>query len=289
MGRIIVYTHQYDAFTRLRWGMPPLVGRYLLHSILREAEALGHSWKVVRGPKRERGDMAVLHVDATVVAPEYLELARDFPVALNFKTTDVSKRRISGALLSRTEDWRGPVIVKSNLNFAGAKEMAHNRSARRRGQAIPYPTATEFSEYQIFESMAEVPDDVWRDPGRIVERFLPEREGDAYAMRVWVFLGDRERCLRHLSREPIIKGRNTVSMTEAEVPAKLREVRRRLGFDYGKFDYVEHDGEPILLDANRTPGIPGRIADPGVARSFGFALHDMLRARSPAAAYAALA
>jgi hypothetical protein len=33
--------------------------------------------------------------------------------------------------------------------------------------------------------------------------------------------------------------------------------REALGFDYGKFDYVEHDGEPILLDANKTPTFRG--------------------------------
>ena len=30
--------------------------------------------------------------------------------------------------------------------------------------------------------------------------------------------------------------------------------RRDLGFDYGKFDYVIHEGRAILLDANSTPG-----------------------------------
>jgi hypothetical protein len=29
--------------------------------------------------------------------------------------------------------------------------------------------------------------------------------------------------------------------------------RARLGFDYGKFDFVIHEGQAVLLDANRTP------------------------------------
>lgn len=28
----------------------------------------------------------------------------------------------------------------------------------------------------------------------------------------------------------------------------------RLGFDYGKFDFVMHEGRAVLLDANKTPG-----------------------------------
>ena len=38
------------------------------------------------------------------------------------------------------------------------------------------------------------------------------------------------------------------------MPVEIAEERRRLGFDYGKFDFVVHGGRPILLDANRTPG-----------------------------------
>jgi hypothetical protein len=32
------------------------------------------------------------------------------------------------------------------------------------------------------------------------------------------------------------------------------QARKRLNFDYGKFDYVVHDGQPVLLDANKTTG-----------------------------------
>jgi hypothetical protein len=73
-------------------------------------------------------------------------------------------------------------------------------------------------------------------------------------MRVCLFMGAYERCMRHISRSPIIKAANTLRIEPVDVHPALREKRRRLGFDYGKFDYVEHDGEAILLDANRTPG-----------------------------------
>ena len=38
------------------------------------------------------------------------------------------------------------------------------------------------------------------------------------------------------------------------VPEELRQTRRQLGFDYGKFDYGVVNGEVVLYDANRTPG-----------------------------------
>ena len=40
-----------------------------------------------------------------------------------------------------------------------------------------------------------------------------------------------------------------------EVPDELRQIRRELKFDYGKFDYTMVDGRPVLFDANRTPTI----------------------------------
>jgi hypothetical protein len=45
------------------------------------------------------------------------------------------------------------------------------------------------------------------------------------------------------------------------VPDFLRAERERLGFDYGKFDFVIHDGQAVLLDANKTPGPPPSSPD----------------------------
>jgi len=44
----------------------------------------------------------------------------------------------------------------------------------------------------------------------------------------------------------------------ADVPEAIRAARRHLGFDYGKFDFVIHQGQPILLDTNSTPACSGR-------------------------------
>ena len=62
-----------------------------------------------------------------------------------------------------------------------------------------------------------------------------------------------------------------------DVPPALRRRRAELGFDFGKFDYVVQDGEPVLLDANRTPAIDeiggerARLLAPGI--------HDFLPGR----------
>jgi hypothetical protein len=38
-------------------------------------------------------------------------------------------------------------------------------------------------------------------------------------------------------------------------PDAIRRLRRRLGIDDGKLDYVMRDGETVLLDVNRTPAV----------------------------------
>ncbi len=97
-------------------------------------------------------------------------------------------------------------------------------------------------------------DAVWDDESKVVQRFLPEIDPEGYALRTWVFAGARERCTRHVSRFPIVKADQVVSR---RLPRCLRNEaeRARLGFDFGKFDFVVRQGEAILLDANRTPGL----------------------------------
>ena len=86
---------------------------------------------------------------------------------------------------------------------------------------------------------------------------MPEHdEQGRYCVRVWTFFGQRERCVKWHAHEPFVKASNTVERTPLEPPRGLRVWRERLGFDFGKFDYVVHEGKELLLDANRTPSFP---------------------------------
>jgi len=97
------------------------------------------------------------------------------------------------------------------------------------------------------------------DRARVVERFVPERLDGRYCLRKWVFLGDADQQVISVSDQPVIKATNARHAFTHEPPHKaLVEERRRLGFDYGKFDYVLFEGHPVLLDANSTPGISAR-------------------------------
>ncbi len=232
----------------------------MLFDVLEELKRRGHSVRVQQGPAMAHSaDIAVLHVDATVTPADYLDYARGFPFCLNLATADISKRRVSGALVTDGDAWQGPVIVKTNLNNQGIPETFLNRRSRRAGKQPPFPDMPILQPYQVYGSLGDVPDGVFGHDDLVVEKFIPEREPDGFAMRFWVFCGERERCTRYVSPNSLVKASETIRREPVPVPDEMRERRRELGFDYGKFDFVMHEGRAILLDANKTPGRPKNL------------------------------
>lgn len=233
---------------------------------------------VISDPKaRIEADIAILHVDLTVTPPDYIACAQRCAVVVNGAVPDISKRAVSAHLLRRGDRHEGPVIVKTNRNCAGLPE-AHvanmGRMSRRRGvfdaSALDYSnemylrdrrrrrygSEEAFLDYPVFESMSEVPDAVWSDSELVVERFLPEKIDGRYCIRTWLFFGDQDRHAIFYSHDRVIKSHNILDFERLSgVPDELRQIRRNLKFDFGKFDYTMVDGRPILFDANRTPTI----------------------------------
>jgi hypothetical protein len=206
------------------------------------------------------GDVAILHVDSTFTPMEYITFARSFPICLNAGATNISKRYISGAVLRNGEHWKGPVIVKSNLNCSGVPELRLIKRARSGGKRPPYPVEPIVASYTIYQSVNEVPPDAFGDQNLVVEKFLPEIDRDGYATRFWVFCGDGERCTRYVSTDQLVKGANVVRRESISVPEELRLRRIELGFDFGKFDFVMYEGKAVLLDANKTPFRPPNLS-----------------------------
>lgn len=270
MLHIAILIHRHDPYDkRVYW----------LKAVAECWEQNGVRVSVVRGAEAAiDADLAVLHVDLTKIPEDYLALVPRYPRVLNGKVSDISKRLVSSHLLSPGESYRGPVLVKSDRNSGGhpeaklAKRAAAPprpgdarlavyrrrldkayRAVRRHWQREPIEPV---QNYRVFASTNDVPEEMWRDPALVVERFLPERHDEFFCVRTWLFLGDQERNTMFYSRDPIIKSRNIVGHERlSEVPEELRRKRRELAFDFGKFDYAVVDGEVVLYDANRTPGI----------------------------------
>ena len=88
----------------------------------------------------------------------------------------------------------------------------------------------------------------------LVEKFIPEMRDGFYCLRVYHFLGQKGVCVFRQSTHPIINAETAVKREVVDVHPEIPSLAKSMGFDYGKFDYVMQEGQPVLLDANKTPG-----------------------------------
>jgi len=220
-------------------------------------------------------DLIVNHVDLTAVPVPYVRYMEHYPVAINGRCTDISKRLVSRHLVGAGDGWAGPVIVKTDRNYGGELErlVLQGRVARAwddlrmRLSRHPWRIRRCLSphRYAVLGSVSAVPQDVWHNPHLVVERFLPEREGNLYALRTVTLFGDRWLSRRTTSASPVVKSGNAIRLEEVEPHPDVFAAARRLGLDRGKIDYVLHSGRAVVLDANRTNTM-GRAMTPQRAR-----------------------
>jgi hypothetical protein len=258
--RIVVLFHEQDRHLPAH--------RYIVYYLADFWRSDGHQVDFLYGTRsRPPADLILVHVNLSVVPPEYLAFAAAYPIALNASVSDIRKSKVSANLVGPEDDWEGPVIVKSDLNYGGIPEQMLARSwlarrwklahrlrvglERRRGQASPYSNP---GDYEIYGSYSQVPASRKENPQLVIERFLPELEGELYCTRVYQFLGDRWSCTRMGSRNPIVKANESVLVESVEPHPAVLAWREALKMDYGKLDYVVHDGEAVLIDANKTIG-----------------------------------
>jgi hypothetical protein len=223
----------------------------------------GIDLSVLQGPRENApADALILHVDLTRVPANYMRFVEQHAVVINGRVADISKRLVSRNIVNEHDDWDGPVIVKTDANYGGMKAAPSLKRSRRYREAITSRFPSRWSKrstlraYHIFDSINKVPSGVWNNPNLIVERFLAERRNDQYCLRTWLFLGEEERIAIFYSNNPVVKSVNIIGRDViTEVPQDLREMRRELGFDFGKFDFAVVDGQTVLFDANKTPTI----------------------------------
>ncbi|HYG22266.1 MAG TPA: hypothetical protein VEH04_05730 [Verrucomicrobiae bacterium] len=268
---IAILLHETDSYPRRQ--------RYFIWALCDVWRSEGIEIRVLKGPDgKADADLLIPHIDLTVLPHEYAKAMERFPRVANRNLSDISKRVISRNLIDSKDAYEGPVIVKTNLNYGGMPEArlcgTSVRPTRRRWWQSLFgkPSGTEpdwsglktlpTTEYRIFKSRCDVPAAVFGNPALVVEKFLPEVENGFYYLRIYQFLGDCGYCARLGSREPIVKMKSVVTREEIPVPDEIVALRRELGIDYGKMDFVMRDGRVVLFDVNRTPGLiqpPARL------------------------------
>jgi hypothetical protein len=255
-NRILVVRLKNDPFDR---------ASYVVHALSDEWRRRGLSIDVVDHLDEPVGDDTLVfpHMDLTVTPPQYAEVFSRCAKVVNRGVQDISKRRVSRNRITAPQEYDGPVIVKTNRNAGGAPEVSeafHAGGLRTQllklAKWLPWTISGLVGPqgYHIYDHPRMVPWIVWHNPRLIVEKFLPEKEGELYCLRQYVFLGPCEFNTRALAPDPLVKAKNVVKREVLdETPAALREFRKDFGFDYGKFDYVIRDGQTIVFDVNRTP------------------------------------
>lgn len=236
---------------------------YVLNQLVNAWRDSGHDVFVLQGTNHYReADILILHVNLTVVPKSYLEFSKQYPLVVNGRVHDISKSTVSSHLVRSCNEYDGEVIVKTDRNCGGRPDQRVRerrffpRQLKKIKKMIPGMSLSKRGkiDYQIFPSARDVPPAIWNNPLMVVEKYLPEREGEHYCIRQWVFFGSEGFNQRVHSLNPIIKAENVVHREyDIPIPDDLRDMRIALGFDYGKFDYTVVDGETILFDANSTP------------------------------------
>lgn len=226
--------------------------------------------RIAVGPCRSLdAPQGILHYDRTDIPAATLPSCPSSVTLWNRHVRSIRKRLVSSHLVGPDDDYQGPVIVKTDANSHGGPELAERsawclpRIRRRLVPLLGWRRARELprSGYPVLASRAEVPAWVWRRLDLVVERFQPERAGDDFVLRYWLFAGTAECALRLQGPTPVLKFRTSSSHAFVDdVPPLLRATRARLQLDYGKIDYVMVDGHPVVLDVNTTPIVPAALA-----------------------------
>lgn len=257
VGTIAILTHLRQGLNRNYF-----LGRCLHHHWVHESDRSVLVHQGTADPPA--ADVAILHVDLTVVPDEYLALARRYAHCVNGRVADISKRRISAWLVGPDDAYDGPVVVKSDLNHGGQSErllrLAEGGTfVRLREAALRWlPRAwggRAGDDYQLFERRSQVPAWVWRRPDLVVERFFAEPHPQGYVLNQWLFLGPRGIVSSLVGPQPMVKWYPEIVRLPPhhDVPEGLWRRRQELGIEFGKIDYIMHEGEAVVIDANPTP------------------------------------
>jgi hypothetical protein len=227
--------------------------QYLISSFAEIWRALGIEIVYLFGTDRfVPADLIIVHVDLSVVPEDYLDFARQYPIVINGEVANVRKSAVGQLHIARDSSYEGPVIVKTDLNYGGFPERSLlSESIVRRSLGKLGPDAPR---YRLYERIDAVPNRFLATRDFVVEKFLPELDDGRFYIRNYYFLGDRYTCERFSSARPVVRAGQQGTGEQIEPDPAIVEARRRLRLDYGKLDYVMHNGQPLLLDVNKTVG-----------------------------------
>lgn len=231
--------------------------------------------------------LLLMHLDLSVMSP-FVSDAREFtdPFSkrnirvLNCLPLDIRKRTIQShcrdlGLPSVTPSTTGPdnelLLVKTNLNSGGSREQWLSPDQRVQFNLAAPATRMKGPEDYYVSRRADLPPDVWNDPGLVVERFIQNplnRFFRVYAAIDAIVISEAftdapvKRMTGPIRRQNHFLWRQADQIqgdaAAAKLPARLLQTAgtflHRLHLDYGAIDIVESEtGEFFIVDLNKTP------------------------------------
>ncbi len=206
-------------------------------------------------PWRQPALLTVMHVDLSVIPEKYATWAARKAgncVIWNARINDIRKSRVSSHLLSRQDDWDGPVILKTECNCGARPEGALKSPLKK--QTWRDAGNPEKQDYIVKNSMSEVPSWAWNSPHWVVERYFGAAET---GKSIWnlTILGDELELVRFTADSPTDYKQGRFEQWEfKEVDDELRKMANDLNIEYGRLDLLKINGSWVLLDVNKTPG-----------------------------------
>ncbi len=200
-------------------------------------------------------DLVFVHIDLSVIPQEYIEFIKKIPNTVNGQIFDISRRSFSQILLSQNDPYSGRVIVKTDANYGGLPESFLKKKKLYNKVFKRWSTIKALNKYRIFDSIKKVPKGVWNNNNLIVEPYLYDEENGIYSVSYYMFFGDKEISGRLTSPdEPLLKFDNCATDELIPLPDEVKQWRKDLKIDFGRFDYLEKNGKYFLIDVNKTEG-----------------------------------
>lgn len=240
---------------------------YQVNGLIPFWEQMGHEVISVSGSKyAPPADIAFLHVDLSEVPRRFIKLAQRYPVTINAGITDIRKSAIHGTHRHSVslKHWDGPVIVKTDYNSnAQPESRAHRRAKSSKMlfmERIALARICRHSNpkipYAVIDHKSLIPKETLDNPYLFAEPFIPEMDGENYVLRNAYFFGDQYECWKLTSPNPIVRWKDCVGEEICEIPEEVLEFRDKTRLDYGKIDFVIHEGKAHVIDINKTIGGP---------------------------------
>ena len=237
---------------------------YSIQSLLPYLERAGMMVRVLDRPARENlAPAALLHIDLTEVPQLYHEIGRRYERVINGHALSINRHLYSSLKVNAGDSHSGPVVVKTVLNSRGRPEL------RWRQYRNGWTRATHFFRktvdpgykerlcppYRVYDSLGQVPAQVWRNDRLMVEKFAFDSLDLPIVKHRYMFLLGAEVNMRQVYNDVLCAGSKILSNEEGgAVPQEVRAVRERLHLDFGAIDYFIVDGRGIAVDANKTVG-----------------------------------